>query len=440
MLPIEITVDGGGSNPASNQSVYSNSALAGLEYFVSQAGFGVLPTSAYQINPAGGFQLLNDVKFQHDETYFAHLTGLAYVSSNTDYTNGYHFEKVMAALVGRLAWRQSTAVEYAILNSQNQLSASGRYFNDFHPLVTIQNLKSTIENNSISNADFNQTLIDMQKSAIMTCLAGVFNKPELLEQTQLFERGWNNDQLVTNGGNFVGIRFRIAPTNIAARINSISVFFNAAKTFNLFLYHDTKASAIWQQSVTTVANDMTIVIPSAPLFLNTLINTYRGGYFYLGYYQDEIVDAKAYDEQYCTRVVGKHFGFDFFTSKKSGADFDRKNVPLTTITYGLNAEFTIFRDHTNSIIRNAYLFDDVIGNQMAYQCLKAMVYTVRSNANERILKDQFTQYGLQQELEGTVAISNAPQTKGLKDKIAQALKSIQQSFFPDPKPQVVSLC
>lgn len=436
MLPIEITVGGASPNPASGQAVYSNPALAGLEYYVTQAGFGPLPSTAYSKQSNGGFTLLDGILFEPGETYFAHLTGVTFSSTNTDYTNGYHYDKVMSVMLGRLGWSDTT------LSPANQMTKSGRYFdgNSFHPLVSIKNLKATIETVNISTGELDTFLQRLQRESIMTCLSGVFNKPELIEQKLLFDRGVNNDQDISNAGNFVGVRIKLAPgKDIAAEITSLALYFNEAKTFTLYLYHDTKKQPIWTQEVTTVANDQTIITLTTAIYLNIRINSYKSGYFYFGYYQDDLGTAKAIDEQSCS-VTGNCFAADFFQSKKTGDDFDRKKISLTSYTFGINFEISVFRDHTDSIIRNAHLFDDAIGNQMAYMCLKQMLYAIRSNTEERQVKEMLDKYGgsLIYEVEGAAAIPDVPKTTGLKQKIDQALKSLHKSFFPEPKAMVVN--
>lgn len=359
------------------------------------------------------------------------------------YTNGFHLAKVMSAMTGRLGWKQPTQSPYAIVDTGNQASASGRYFNDgsFHPIVTIKNIKDTCEDPAISNSDFNALLTQMQKSAIMQCLSAVFDKAELIEQKTLFDRCLNYDLLIPNGSNFVGIRFRVPDPRFTVQINSLGLYFNEAATFTLYLYHDSKKDPIWQQSVTTVADDQTIITPTTELLLNTAINDYKTGSFYLGYYQDDLAGAQAIDEQVHEFADTKCFGFDYFQSVKTGTDFNRKQISITAYTYGINAEVSCFRDHTVAIIRNAPLFDEAVGLQMAYMVCKQVIYAAsRSNLNERALKEQMDKFGLQYELDGSVPISDVPVSSGLQKRINNILARVRQSFFPRYKSQVVDLC
>jgi hypothetical protein len=355
------------------------------------------------------------------------------------YTNGFNATKVMNALVGRLGWKQpdwSTNGTAPVLNATNLESRSSRYFNDgsFHPLVTIDNIKETIEQPDIADDALNNLIEDLQKSIIMQSLTAVFNKPELIDNTMLFERSLNNDQLITLGDQFVGIRFKLAPGNIAAQINSISLYFNEAVSFNLYLFHDVKTDALWSQPVVASANDQTIIIPTDELILSQ----YKSGYFYLGYFTDELGTAKPYYEQYC-RNKTLALGFDFIQAERSGASFNKVSTPITGYNFGLNAEIISFTDHTDKIIRNAHLFDNIQGLQMAYHTAKQMLFCTRSNRNERILKDAYEKMGLQYELEGSVPQPDVPKSTGLQKRIDQELVRLKETFFPKAKAQTVSL-
>jgi hypothetical protein len=358
------------------------------------------------------------------------------------YTNGFSQQRVVDALKGRLGWKQPNYSIFGtapVLNSDNTQSASKRYFNDgsFHPLVTIDNYKATIEETTIEDDALNNKLEDLQSSIIMQFLSQVFNEPELIDNTELFERSLNNNQLINNAGKFVGIRFKLAPGTVAMQIKSIALYFNEAANFQLYLYHDTKKDPLWTDAVSVLANDQTIHIPTTELILNDA-GQYKSGSFYLGYYQDQLGTAKAYWEQY-RRNKSFAFDYQFFEAELSGDDFNRVSVPFTSINFGLNAEVATFHDHTQKILRNAALFDNLQGLQMAYHICKQLIFCVRSNANERILKDAYDKMGIQYELEGKVPISDVPKSTGLQDRINKELQRLKESFFPKPKAQSVSL-
>lgn len=407
--------------------------LPGVSGYLEKRGVGRLSSSEYTVLPGGGFSVPNatvagEVFYFIPDFYTGSIT-------TGWYTNGFNFPKVMAVLGSRVGWKD----ENSLVESYNQVSRSGRFFNDgsFHPLVTIPNVKSTIGSESLAKSPFNTALQMFTRGAIMSCLSAVFNTSELIDNTLLFDRK-NDDKEIAGGNKFVGVRFKVAP-KYALQINSIQLFFNEAATFNLYLFHETQTAPLWQQSVTSAAGETIQVDLSTELILNYLATNYSGGAFYLGYFQEDLGTAKAINEYGC-RNTTKVVGYDFIQSDKVGSSFDRSKVTCSSETYGLNMEVSTFRDHTESIIKQSNLFDNAIGLQVAHNVAKMIIYSTRSNKEERILKEGMGEMGLRYELDGSLPIPDSPKTTGLQQKINSELKRVRESFFPAPKSKIVSLC
>jgi hypothetical protein len=124
----------------------------------------------------------------------------------------------------------------------------------------------------------------------------------------------------------------------------------------------------------------------------------------------------------------------------SSTDFDRHYIMFSTMTYGINPQVTVFKDHTFEILKKASLFDNLIGLQMAAQVIEQALYNTRSNSGERLIKDAVDKVQANMELTGTAPISNAPYTTGLRKQIENESARVKQSFFPKPKAQSISLC
>lgn len=352
------------------------------------------------------------------------------------YTNGFDQVKVLDALKGRIGWRQQENIP--ALNSTNSESASGRKFQDFHPATDLITLKDTQVDREITDDAFNTFLEDLTKSLVMKCLTSVFNKVEAIDQILLFDRYLFNDQPIANAGNFVGVRFKPAG-DYSIQINRITLMFDEAAEFNLYLFHDAKADPIWQQTVQSSANDAVEITPDDLPVLNRILNEYKSGYFYLGYFQDDIGSARALWEQSIRWNVAKCFGYQFVQARKTAVErFDKRNVAHTSQTFGLNMEVTSFRDHTAPIVRNAALFDNVIGLSMASYCIEQSIHSTRSNATERITKETANQLYIDNNQ--AFATQEAPVVPGLKSQINKEYKRLQETFFPTPKAQTVSIC
>lgn len=431
----EIVVAGNGlyDQPAGSTE-FPIASLAGVSGYVEKRGVGRLKTDEYTVLPGGGFSVpaattAGDVFFFIPSFYTDEIT-------SGSYTNGFNYPKVMAAMASRVGWKDQGGQ----VDSFNQVSRSGRYFNDgsFHPLVTLQNIKANMENPSAGGSEFNAELQQITRSSIISSLAAVFNQSEHVEDVLLFERALNNDRLIDNTGKFVAARFKVAK-GYALQIKRIQLYFSDAVSFNLYLYHDTQNSPVWQQEVEVPANETVQVELSSPLILNYLTPNYSGGCFYLGYYQDTLGTAKAIDEQGCkTKRIA--FGSDFIQADKAGASFNKQQVSVSSQTFGINAEVATFKDHTDSIISQAHLFDNAIGLQVAYSVTKMIMYSTRSNKTQRTTGAELEKTGLQYELEGSLPVPYSPKTTGLQQKINSELKRIRESFFPKQKSQIVNLC
>lgn len=439
-LPIPIIVGAGGSNPAAGTSIWNFPLIKGQEFYVEKIGYGTYDPDLYSSLSTGGFQLIGNT-FQANERFYVHATGLSYGTASGSYTNGFDFNRVIQALFGRVGWKQPDKTGSPVINSTNLLAKSYRYFQDFHSLVTVDNIKATMEESAANDLNLNKHLESFQRAAIMRCLNSVFREPEYIEQALLFNRLGQNDQAISNSGLFVGYEINVAPAmNIGVQIDSATLLFNEDVTFNLYLFKDGKKSPLSVIEVSAVANEAT-VINFSDLTLNYIGSATKGSRFYFGYFQDDLGAVKAIQEQVCKFNPTCCFrALPVETKKNTGEyDFDRDQRSYPMQPHGLNLEMSSFRDHTQQIVKKANLFDEVIGLTVAYMTLEQIIYSARSNAGERVLKDQLQQIGINLDLNGVAPISDSPKIKGLTTRIEEELKRMRISFFPKPKTRTINL-
>lgn len=350
------------------------------------------------------------------------------------YSNGYDLTVVYAALKDRVGFRQPDGGG-PILSAAVTTTNSGRYFQDFHSLVTVKNIKSTMELATASDAQLITHLDNLRKSAIMRALKGVFTVPEVVDQVLLFSRYGMNDELIANDGKFIGYEINVADKpDSAVQIDALHLYFDSAVTFNIYLFKDGNPTALMTQPVTTVANKITEVALSSERIIG------RGKY-YLGYFQADIGVAKAYREQVDCWNKACFFSIEPIESDATGATtFDRDEVSYTAQPQGLNAEISSFFDQTSHIKRKAAAFDELIGLTLAYSVIEQVMYAVRLNTEEAVLKDQLAQYGIQLEMQGAAPISDSPKITGLKQRIEREARSVRESFYPRPKSIVIDAC
>jgi hypothetical protein len=350
------------------------------------------------------------------------------------YSNGYDLTAVNTALASRVGFRQPLGSGVPTLSAPVIATDSGRYYQDFHSLVTVQNIKATMEQVNASDSDLNTYLINLKKAAIQRCLNGVFTGPQVIDEGRIFRRYGTNDQLITNSSLFVGYEIDVAETQDAGvQIDALQLYFDSAVTFNVYLFKDGKLSAEWTQSVTTVANQITEVTLTDKVLAK--------GKYYLGYFQNDIGSAKAYREQVECWNESYYYGAKAVQCASTGATtFNREQRSYTMQPAGLNADISSFKDHTLQIKRKAAMFDELQGLTLAYMVIEQIIYSTRSNKDERIFKDQLDRVGIQLDLNGVAPISDSPQIMGLRQRIEREVQTVLKSFYKKPKSVIVSRC
>lgn len=342
----------------------------------------------------------------------------------TAYSNGFDLSRVLSALTGRVGWLSGTA------------PASGRYFEDFHALVREENVSKTMPLGMTLPAY--QTALT--RAAITRCLSAVFRVPEFQEQVLLCNRSANYSATpVTNTNQFVGYDINVANAGVSTQVDQAVLSFDTNATFKLYLFKEGYAAPIWEQSVSAVGGEQTIVaLPG--LVLNYLGSASKGSRFFLGYFQSELGTTKAIREAvdlnrtYC-------FAAQFCQATATGAKaFNQNLVSYPGEAMGLNLQVSSFKDYTAAIVAKAALFDEAIGLCVAYNVIEQMLYAVRSNATERIIKDDLARAGAELDLKGYLATPDTPQVRGLAQKIDEELTRLRSSFYPKPKAATIHLC
>jgi hypothetical protein len=444
--PLRITVGGNGPyDPAAGQRDVNLPHLKGVDFYVAAPGYGPIPYDSYSYLTSGGFRLATNL--EDENVYWIYETGLLYngggVTASTNYTNGFNYTRVMSSLIGRIGWLQTPDIP--VLDITNLTSKSNRKFNDgsFHNLVSLETIKNLMEQVNTLDVDFNAYLLNLQKAIILRALCGVFNEPEYIDQSIFYDREsyGNNDQVLPNEGKFVGIQI-LTPTaiDIAVQIDSIGLYFDSVKTFNLYLFNDVKKQPIFTLEVTTEANTQTIVeLPD--VILNYIGNANHGGVFYIGYFQDDLGDTKAiWETDICFKYNKPYGAVTIEADKTESVDFDRKLISYTSRSNGLNPHISVFRDHTWQIIKKVSLFDNLIGMQMAAQVIEMMLFSQRSNKVEREVKDRMDSVQISMELTGTAPVSDAPRSTGLRKQIDQELNRVKNAFLPKQKIGSYPIC
>lgn len=357
------------------------------------------------------------------------------------YSNGFDVDKVLSALMNRRRWRQPTRSDFTITLTDPNIWATGDtnspVFEAIHKAVTPFNIWSVQEDKSISGTNFNTYLQNLQKDVVLKCLSSVFSKHEMLEKKLLFERFGRQDYLNPNEGKFVGVRITPAKAfDKTIQIDSIAVRFNADTTINFYLFHDTQPLVPLKTiSVTGNANQQTVVPIGEYLSYSGVSN--KSGAYYFGYFQNDLGSTQAYNEIVQRFNPMYNFGCNPIELPTVGDhQIDVNQISFTIKTHGFNIQLSAFRDYTQLIVDNAYLFDNIIGLQMAADVIELIQNSNRLNNEQLISTDQTKM--LYSDLNLAETTDESPFSVGLKARIHAEANRVKREFFPKHKPTSIT--
>ena len=78
-------------------------------------------------------------------------------------------------LTGRIGWDQAVPPTTLVVDASNLTSASGRFFNSFHQLVTAENVNDCVLNLKIDITNLNAYLAKMKKDSVLEVLNKLFD-------------------------------------------------------------------------------------------------------------------------------------------------------------------------------------------------------------------------------------------------------------------------
>lgn len=343
-------------------------------------------------------------------------------------TNGLITEPVLDALKQRITWR-----------SEGTHSESGRYFEDFHPLSTVEVLKAVQANAIIRPNELETFLENTKRSVILECLNAVYNAPQLIDNNKMafFRSERIYLQTVVNSGQFVGLNVNLVQGDFATHVKELLLFFNKDCEFTMYLYDDMIVDPIYTKRVVAKAQEQTLVaLHNDIIFRNLTQSSINGGRKYFGYYQDDI-QAQGAQAMYYNLNYNRYspcnvwaFSAPVVTDVHGNRNFNRYTIGANNLMYGLNAKISTYRDATNNIIENAHLFDELIGLQMAAKTIEFIVFSYRTNVTERNLQNIPEMATLYNELNLARPSEDLPFSVGLRKQIEREVVRVKQAFQP----------
>lgn len=362
-------------------------------------------------------------------------------------TNGFEDTEVLAALQPRKGWVQPTQTEFTPTLSVDVLKClCPTPFNDDHAVCSPYILWKMQEDAGITTDNLNAYLMRLKTAVIMNSLNLIFKNRQVIEEPKLvWSKSFRTKYTpIPNSGKTCGWQIQVAEGSYAAKVDAISLLFNfidghaGAINVTLSLYNDMRKPAIWTKACVAQSDDQTIVN------IDDLIMRYqskdnKGGIFYLTYDQSEIA-AQGAQALNCYLNDWNSFAivdYQPFESTTGGVlHFKRDQYYSNFTTYGMNLEISTYKDYTNTICRNASQFDRILGLQMVRKCIEEVMFSGRSNKDERVSQENLDMLYMQ--LEGGVPAMqnripmavNVPYKTGLKNDIEREAWRMTNTFFP----------
>ena len=263
----------------------------------------------------------------------------------------------------------------------------------------------------------------------------------ILESKVLFNGAGRMTDTILSSSSLVG--FELVPlrsNGVTLRIDKIGLQFTEASSITVKLYHSSSSTPIKEKvCVRTKANSIEWFDASDFLLPYLSDDTDAGGSWYLVYDQGSIGSSLAInktkdwsakpcyscsnsDSQY-HRVWSKYLEIHPF---KVGSFVDGQmwdvadNIYTYTSNYGINLQISIECDITDIILQQKTAFQNIIGLQVAIDCLREFAY----NPNFRIGRTQqnFSRMEILYELDGD---SQSYKKSGLMHSFNNAMKSVK---------------
>ena len=339
-------------------------------------------------------------------------------------------DRIKSEMFGGVGLRQTTLTGYPTINATNLEARSGLVFQDAASFVTIQNIYDSQQDSQVNDDGFNTYLENLQKAVILeTCEKIQSNESDFVHSVNLYPYEKLFKNTLEPASRFVCFQIKNSRrTNILSRISWIELSFDSAKTFNVYLYNSNKpGSPIKFQPVATVANESVVVNLEDWDLADS--ETFKGGYFYWGYFEDDLDGAKALKKDYELadyQVSTPYSIVSPMVMDYSGTTIDVESGVETNDTYGLNFGIDTYNDYTELFIRNKSMFYQAIYYQMAEKVYNLINSSVRSNSIERLNKEAVNQMAF--ELYGNAEAG----VEGTMGKLKRTIANLKRTLFYKP--------
>lgn len=392
--------------------------------------------------------------------------------------------EIQDKLLHLIGWKQNYDTSKIKISDNLTQSETGLYFQQAHPLITLENLSSLapdfaniahaeVQLNAgdyLEEADpFSNWLEDKTKASIQKMVARFLNEKlaktaskNILENKALFDGTGRITDVVKNRKNLVG--FEITPIRakgVTTKINKIGLQFTKPGKYTLYVMHSSMDAPVYILEFNKIRKNSIEWFPVDDLYLPYMSEfNDAGGSWYICYFQTDLPEGSQairkdrdwskgpcnscsrgeyeawklwskYIEVHpfyvneelvsAVRFRGDDFDDDFAKQKISLWDIENNQYTYDT-NYGLNLDITIGCDLTDFIIEQRHLFQDILMKQFAVDILSEFAYNANVRTNRHIINASRTD--IMAIIDGD---SSSFQQSGLSYQLNQAYKALNVS-------------
>lgn len=352
--------------------------------------------------------------------------GGAFVNEHSAHCEMIQVDVLNNIAVGVVGWEQPTHEGRVIVDAVNLASSSGLYYQHGSGLCTVKNIKASIEDEAISDANINTILGNFSKSALARICGKVFNEEDHIDTGLLYKHENKWTEWLTPDTSFVGFEIDMAKRNdLSMIINSLILEFDSVASIKVLLFNSQINAPIDTQSVTTVANS------AKYQGVNWSINDLQyGGKWYIGYLRSASDAHKAVKRNFDLATLPTFFsGVGIRPIRVNGwateTMFDPSTIRYESDTYGLNFDISLYKDFTHIVKSNINRFAEAIQLQVCAQVIDLISNSTRSNKVERLTKANALI-----ELNGNKYNNNFPEHTGVVARLKKEIARLKETYNP----------
>lgn len=330
-------------------------------------------------------------------------------------------DRLKAELFGDVGMRNSTITGYDIVDEDNQQSNSGLYFQDASDLVSVKNIKDAQEDPDITDEAFNELIKRMQESCIVdVCYKLISDQKDLVSALNVYPLEKSFEGVIAPRGKFVGFQIKPNMVGISGKVTWIELSFDGDVSMKLYLFNSNRPSDPIEIPVDIVGGQSMII--DADLFITDDLK-YKGGEFYLGYFEDDLGSVRAYSRSYGNsnvRYQSDYFYIEPVSLDHTNGKIDIRSLCFESDSFGLNLGMSLYNDYTEKLIENKNMLWRLIQLQMHERVLSLIRYSTRSNITERLMAS------------ASLDLFGDKETgiKGVGDKLSDSIKTVKNALFP----------